>query len=459
MKKTPENLIYSNRDLWNLVVPLVIELMLKLVVGMLDSIMVSSVGEAAVSAVSLVDSIVQLLIYVFAALATGGAIVAGQYLGAGRKKEAQRSAEELLWLNALLSVAVMVLMSVASNWILGHVFGKIDADVYSHAKAYMSIVIFSIPSIGIYEAGTAIFRTMNDSKTTMKISLLMNIINGVGNAVLIYGFSMGTRGAAISTVLSRWTAAIFIVVLLLNQNRVLHVERSFHHRFDRRLTGNILKMGIPNGVENGIFQFGKIMILSLVTTFGTSAITANAVTQSVVYLEMIPGSAIQLAMLPVISTCIGAGDYEQAKYYNRKLLTFVYITVGICSVGILTGVPLILSVYHLSGETSKLVIRLIICHSLGGFCLWPLAFCLPVSLRASGDVSFTMITSVFSMWTFRFGGAYFLARTLKLGVVGVWLAMICLDWGFRSIVYVLRWHSGKWKNKGVVVKNNKQQTE
>lgn len=451
MEQPPKNYIYSNGDIFRLVIPLMIELALKLIVGLIDSVMVSSVGEAAVSGVSLVDSVMQLLIYVFAALAAGGAIVAGQYLGADRPKEARRSAEELLWLNTLLSAAIMLLMLLISDWILTHLFGRIDDDVAYHAKRYLNAVVFSIPAIGIYESCAAAFRTMNDSKTTMKLSLLMNVINCAGNAFLIYACSMGTQGAALSTVASRWIAAILAVRLLLDPKRELYVEKSLHHKFDWRLTRSILKMGVPNGVENGIFQLGKIMILGLVTTFGTSAITANAVTQTLASLEVIPGSAIQLAMVSVISHCIGARDYEQVRYYNRRLLIFAYAAVAVWSAILLACMPLILSIYHLSEGTASLMISLFLCHTAGSVLIWPLAFDLPASLRASGDVRFTMVISIFSMWVFRLGGAHLLANTLGLGVLGVWLSMALLDWGFRAVVYVMRWCSGKWKTKSILI--------
>lgn len=239
--------------------------------------------------------------------------------------------------------------------------------------------------------------------------------------------------------------------LLLDPKRELYVEKSLHHKFDWRLTRSILKMGVPNGVENGIFQLGKIMILGLVTTFGTSAITANAVTQTLASLEVIPGSAIQLAMVSVISHCIGARDYEQVRYYNRRLLIFAYAAVAVWSAILLACMPLILSIYHLSEGTASLMISLFLCHTAGSVLIWPLAFDLPASLRASGDVRFTMVISIFSMWVFRLGGAHLLANTLGLGVLGVWLSMALLDWGFRAAVYVMRWRSGKWKTKSILI--------
>ncbi len=429
--------------------PLIIELALKLIVGMIDSVMVASVGEAAVSGVSLVDSVIQLLIYIFAAVAAGGAVVAGQYLGAKKQKEARDAAAELLWLNVVLAVGITILVFALSDWMLLHLFGTIEADVFRYAQQYFEIVILSIPAIGIFEAGTSIFRTMNNAKMTMKLSLLMNLINAVGNAILIYGFSMETRGAALATLVSRWIAAVLIVVLLLDTKRELYVEKTWKHKFSLSLSKSIMAMGIPGGVENGIFQLGKIAILGLVAEFGTMAITANAVAQTMGAIEMIPGSAIQLAVVTIIARCVGAEDFEQAKYFNRKLLKISYLVILGWSAVLLLALPFILKLYSLSPQTADLATKLVYCHAAGAVLLWPLAFDLPASLRAAGDVRFPMVISIFSMWTFRFGGAWVLAKPLGLGVVGVWLAMSYLDWGFRALCFGVRWKQGRWKTKRI----------
>ena len=420
-----------------------VTLSLELVVGMIDSVMVSSVEKAAVSGVSLVDSIVQLIIYIFSAMASGGAIVAGQYLGGQNSKAAKRSAGELIWLNAGIGLLIMLLMVLFSDWILRHLFGQIEPEVYHYARRYMSAVQFSLPAIAIFEAGNAIFRTMNNAKMTMKISLLMNGMNVVGNSILIYLCSMDTLGAAISTVISRWTAAVIVLALLLNPKRELSLERTLRHRFNWTLVKQILSMGVPNGIENGIFQFGKIAILGLVTAFGTASITANAVVQTMASIEMIPGSAVQLATITVVSRCVGLGDFEQAKYYNRKLLTISYICVAVFSAILLLILPLVLLLYDLSDDTAMLATAMFRWHALGGVLLWPMAFNLPASLRAAGDVKFPMAVSILSMWAFRFGGAYLLAFVFGLGAVGAWISMAILDWGFRAIVFLIRWRGGK----------------
>lgn len=444
-----QNYLFSNLDLRHLILPLIVQLALQLIVGLIDSVMVASVGEAAVSGVSLVDSIMQLIIYIFSALAAGAAVVAGQYLGAKNQDKAKQAANELLWLNVWLSIVIMVAILLASNWILTNVFGNIAADVFYQAERYFYVVTFSIPAIAIFEAGTSIFRTMNNSKTTMKISVLMNVINAVGNAILIYGCGMGTQGAAIATLVSRWIAAILIIQLLLNPKWELSIERKWIHHFDLQMTKSVLAMGVPGGIENSIFQLGKIAILSLVATFGTSAITANAVTQTMASLEMIPGSAIQLAMITINARCVGTGDYEQVKYYNRKLIIISYVAILCWSIVLLLLLPSVLSLYNLTIETANLTTSMFLWHAFGAVLLWPLSFNLPASLRAAGDVRFPMMISILSMWVFRFVGAYILSTTLGLGAVGVWIAMAMLDWGFRSLCYCIRWHNGKWKTKRI----------
>ena len=309
--------LFSNRDLTALLIPLVIEQLLSVLVGMADSIMVASVGEAAVSGVSLVDNIMVLLINVFAALATGGAVVAGQYLGQKQRKKASQAATQLIWFITICAVVITILIYLCKSWILHGVFGKIEEDVMRHADIYLMIVAASIPFIALYNGRAAIFRTMGNSEVSMRVSMIMNVINVTGNAVLIYGFHRGTEGVAIPTLISRMTAAILIVMLLMRPDQVVSMERSLSYRFDWKMIKSILKIGIPNGLENSMFQLGKIIVLSLVSTFGTFAIAANAVSNTIASFQVLPGMAIALGVTTVIARCVGAGDYEQVKYYTK----------------------------------------------------------------------------------------------------------------------------------------------
>lgn len=450
MDSKTKNRFFTNRQLIVLIIPLIMQLVLDLVVGMVDTVMVSSVGESAISGVSLVDTVMQLIIYIFAAMASGGAVVAGQYLGKRNKERAREAVKELVYINFILGLIIMTTIMLLSNWLLHGVFGEITDEVAFHGQRYLRMVVFSIPAIAVYEAGAASFRTMSNSKITMLLSLLMNVVNCFGNALFIYYFSLGTRGAALSTVISRWLAAVIIISLLLNPKLELYIKNLWKIRFEFKVVKQILSMGVPVGIENGIFQLGKIALLGLVASFGTAAIAANAVTQTLSSIQVIPGLAIQLAIITVISRCVGAEDYEQAKYYNKKLLLATYVIITIISLSLFLGLSVILSFYNLSPETTELTRSMFMYHMVGAVFLWPLAFDLPASLRAAGDVKFPMIISVLSMWAFRLGGAYFLARNLGMGAVGVWASMALFDWGFRALVYSIRWRGGKWKLKKII---------
>ena len=441
--------IFSKKDLLRLILPLVVELLLTLLVGMIDSVMVASAGEAAVSGVSLIDTVFQLLIYIFAAFGTGGAVVAGQYLGAQKKELAKDTADQLVWFSGLISIGIMILIYGIRSFLLNHVFGAISQEVYRNANQYLLIVALSITALSIYESGAAIFRTMGNSKVTMFLSALMNLINVCGNAVLIYGYGLGTAGAAIATVLARYVAAVLMIVLLLNFSNSISLTKSWHYVMNGQLVKHILEIGLPNGVENGLFQVGKIILAGLVAQFGTSAISANAICQTIANLQMIPGTAISLAATTIISRCIGAHDDKQVHYYNRLLLILTYITVfAFCGLFLL-GLPTILSWYHLSIQTVHLTTQMVWVHTLGAIMIWPCAFVLPSSMRAAGDVRFAMVISVISMFLFRVGSAYLFAFSFNLGALGVWCAMLC-DWGFRAVVFSIRWIRGGWKNKSIV---------
>lgn len=438
--------LFSNRALTALIIPLIIEQLLNVLVGMADTIMIARVGEAAVSGVSLVDSVMLLLINAFQALATGGAVVAGQYLGQKNQKRACEAANQLVWFVTILAVAIMYL---GKRFILHVVFGQIDADVMYHANVYLLIVTASIPFIALYNAGAAIFRSMGNSKVSMKVSILMNLINVCGNAILIYGFHRGAEGVAIPTLVSRMVAGILITILLLNQNHQLHIRRSFRYRFKPGMVKKILQIGVPNGLENSMFQLGKIIVLSLVSTFGTYAIAANAVSNVVASFQILPGMALNLAVTTVISQCVGAHDYEQAQYYTKKLLKLTYLFVLVTVSVMLAASHLITWAYNLSDITAAEAIKIFFMHGISAAIIWPIAFSLPSTLRAAGDVRFCMITSIASMWICRIVFSYIFGQFLGFGVFGVWMAMI-LDWWVRSAFFVYRYRKGTWKTKALV---------
>lgn len=436
--------LFDNKAIIALIIPLIIEQLLAVLVGMADSVMIASVGEAAVSGVSLVDNVMVLLINLFGALATGGSVVAGQYLGKKQEEKADRASNQLIWFITICAIGITILVYLGKSFMLQTVFGEIAPDVRGYANTYLLIVTASIPFIALYNGGAAIFRTMGNAKVTMIVSLIMNAVNVIGNATLIYGFHMGAEGVAIPTLVSRMVAAVLIVILLLNPKQVLHLQKTLKYRPDWKMIKNILGLGIPNGLENSMFQLGKIMVLSLVSTFGTYAIAANAVSNAVAMFQILPGMAISLAVTTVISRCVGAKDYEQVSYYTKKLMTITYACMIVTNVIIYLLLPVIMQIYNLSAKTSQVTEQILIFYSVSCVLIWPIAFTLPTTLRAAGDAKMSMIISILSMWIFRIGFSYLLGKYFGMGVFGVWVAMV-IDWVFRAILFVARYIGGKWK--------------
>lgn len=437
---------FSNKDLRKLIIPLIVEQFLQISVGLMDSVMVASIGEAAVSGVSLVDSVFILFINVFSALATGGAVVAGQYIGRRDPETGCRAAWQMLLFIGMLSVVVMALCYLCRGFILHTVFGDIDDDVMRNSRTFLLIVSASIPFIALYNAGAAIFRVMGNSKIAMEMSLLMNGINLAGIAILIFGFHMGVEGAAIPTLIARIVAAVIIIKLLCNEKRLLHLPRPFVFRIDKMLLKRILYIGIPNGLENSMFQLGKILVLSLVSGFGTAAIAANAIGNYVAMFAILPGMAMGYTTITVVSQCVGARDYEQVRYYTKKLIKLCYLFMIAFNSIVLLALPLILQVYGLSDLASQYARQILIYHAVCAVLIWPISFTLPNTLRASNDVAMTMIISIVSMWVFRVAFSYLLGIYFHMELFGVWVAMT-IDWLVRAICFAIRYRSGKWIGK------------
>lgn len=441
--------MFTNKDLKKLIIPLMIEQLLAVTVGFADTIMVSHVGEAAVSAVSLVDGINILLINIFAALGTGGAVVAAQLIGQGSPKKARYSAKQLILITAILSLIMMIIVVALNGTLLHLIFGNVEVDVMKNAEIYFLFSALSYPFIALYNSGAALFRAVGNSKISMINSMIMNAINIVLNAVFIYLFQWGVFGAVFATLIARAVACCVILYMLIHSDNELRIDDIWHWHFDGIFIRKILSIGIPSGLENGMFQFGKILVQSLIATFGTYSIAANAVSNNLAQMQIIPGTAMGLAMVTVVGQCAGAGDYDQAKYYIKKIMKMTYLTMlGVIAL-ILLLTPLILPLYSLSKETTDLAYQCIFLHGLFAATIWPLSFTFPNALRAANDAKFTMIVSASSMWIFRFCLSYVLGQYMGLGLIGVWLAMF-VDWIVRVIFFVWRYLSGKWMNRQLI---------
>lgn len=438
-------MLFSNKDLKKLIIPLILEQTLAITVGMADTIMVSSVGEAAISGVSLVDMFNNLIISVLAALTTGGAVVTSQFIGAGHKDDACRSAKQLIFTATLIIIVISILIILFNKQVLRLFFGKIEADVMRNAVIYMVISALSFPMLAVYNSCAALFRSMGNSQITFKTALLMNIINVGGNAFCIYVLHMGVEGVAIPSLVSRSVAGVVLFILLKNPKNMVYLTKE-RFKIELDVIKRILCIGIPSGIENGIFQLGRVIVVSIIAGFGTVQIAANGVANSLDGLGCIVGQAMSLAMISVIGRCAGAGDEKQVRYYTKKLLAITYICTIVVNSIILLMLNNILGIYSLSPETQRLTYILVMIHNGMAMLLWPASFVLPNMLRACNDVKYTMVVSIFSMFVFRIGFSYVIGVNMGMGAIGVWLAML-MDWFFRVMSFVLRYFRGKWKLK------------
>lgn len=444
-KAMNEEKLFRKKDLQKLIVPLLFEQALAITVGMADTMMISSVGEAAVSGVSLVDMFNNLIISVLAALSTGGAVVTSQYIGAKNREAACSSAKQLIYTVCAFAIGISVIVVLLRGPILSIFFGKIEADVMQNALIYLVISAFSFPFLAIYNAGAALFRSMGNSAITLNVSVLMNIINILGNAVCIYGLKMGVAGVAVPSLISRAVAGILLCVLLCNPENLIYLSRE-RFRFEWEGVKKILFIGIPSGIENGIFQLGRVLVVSIIAGFGTVQIAANGVANSLDGMGCIVGQAMNLAMITVIGRCVGAQDEHQVRYYTKKLMGITYLYTAIVNSLILLALPWILSIYGLSEETTRLSYILVMIHNGVAIFLWPASFVLPNMLRACNDVKYTMVIAIFSMITFRIGLSYVIGVHMGYMAIGVWIAMV-IDWIFRVICFVARYLGGTWRKK------------
>ena len=443
---------FTNKLLWALFIPLLIEQALEFFVGLADSMMVASLGEVAISGVSLVDFLVPLLIFSFSALATGGAVIAGQYLGNDEGEKACDASNQLVWFTTILAILMAVLVLFFKSFLINVFFGQIDQDVFDTANIYLSYMAISIPFIAIYNCGAAIFRTMGNARLPMLIMFVCDILNVIGNAILLFVFGFGVEGVAIPTVLARALSAFVMLYFVLQEKYDLHIRKTLRHKFDWALLKKVLNVGIPYGIENGLFQLGRVLILSLVSTFGTMAIAANSVGYAIGIFSVLPGFAINLGLTAVISRCVGHNDYEQAKYYNKKILINVFLAHLFVNVIIFALLPFLLQAYDLSPTTASMASEMIIWHGIFAIVIWPIAFTLPTTFRGAGDARWPMAVSLSVMFICRIGLSYVIADFLGIGVFGTWIAMF-IDWYVRAGFYIYRYFSGKWMEYRAVGEN------
>ena len=428
--------------------PLVLEQLLSFMVGLADALMVASVGNIAVSAVSLVDSVSVLMIVILSALANGGGAVVGQYLGRRETGHACSAATLLLLLLTAVSVVFTLLLYTFHSGILGLLFGRAEEAIRIDCRVYYMILMISVPMIALYSGASSVFRIYGDSRTPLRISLLMNAVNIAGNAVCIYGLKMGVAGAAIPSVLSRLVGMVLIMLLLKKHSWTAAVSETMKFAGARTITGNIITIGVPTAIENGMFQIGKIALMSLISTLSTASITANAIGNTVGNLHCVIGMGVNIGLTTIVSRCVGAGKYDQARAWTLRLMRSVYILQGLVTALLMLAMPVINQLYHVSGEAANLSTAINLIHGGATILFWPIAFMLNSSMAAAGDSRYAMLVSAGAMWVGRVALSFILILGFHFGVLSVWIAWI-VDWFIRMAFFIPRWKGHRWETKGI----------
>ncbi len=447
--KKGRSAVFTNRSLRRLILPLIAEQLLTMLVGMADTMMISYAGEAAISGVALVDMVSNLVITLLTSLATGGAVIVSQYLGGREQSGADEAASQLHGIALLVSAGLTALCLLLHGGILRLFFGAVEGDVMRAADTYFLVTALSFPFLGIYNASAALHRSMERTRTTMLVSLLMNAINVAGNAIGIFVLRAGVMGVAVPTLISRAVAGVLMFRLALRRENAVRVRPSRMFARNGAMARRILRIAVPSSVENGLFTLGRVLVTSIVAMFGTSQIAANGVAQSVDMLAIVIVNAMNLAVITVVGQCVGARAYDEAERFLKKLMGVSYAATGALTLLIFLLLPAILNLFSLSEETWHLSYQLILAHNLMATALHPTAFNLANGLRAAGDARYTMFVGIGSMLLFRLGTAALLGAGLGLGVYGVWAAM-GMDWLGRSIAFVLRFRSGKWRGRRAI---------
>ena len=441
--------MFTNAALRQLIIPLLLEQLLAMTVGLAAVVMITSVGEAAVSGVSLVDSLNVLVISILSALCTGGAVVCAQYIGRQEPENARKSARQLIYISLIFSVSVGAVLLCAPRFFVQLIFGAIEATVAESARIYLIFSALSFPFLALYNACAALFRAMGNSRVSLYVSLVMNVVNISLNALFLYGLHFGVLGVSIATACARAVAAALMLLLIRAQGNVIYLRNIFPIRFERSMVRSILSIGVPNGLENGMFNFGKLLVQTLVAWLGTSAIAANAIIGSIFNITIVPGMGMSLAMLTVVGQCIGAGDYEQAISYTKKLMLTTYLLMIAVNLPLLVFSKPVLEWFSLSADATIIAEKVLPSLAISCCVIWPLSFAFPNVLRAAGDARYTMIVSASTMWIVRFGLSYLLIKQFHFGLEGVWYCMT-IDWLVRSVFFFFRYRGGKWKSKTVI---------
>jgi putative MATE family efflux protein len=443
------NVLFDNRALFILLVPIIVEQLLNSFMGMVDTMMVSTVGSEAISAVSLVDSLNNLVIQVFSAMATGASIICSHYIGSKDEKHANKAARQVVLTVLVISLALVIICLIGRERLLRFIFGAVDDNVMSGCLVYFLITVISYPFLALFNAGAAFYRAGGNSRFPMKVSVISNIINIIGNAIFIYGFKWNVAGAALSTLISRVFCTVVIFYFLRKPRQIIVIKDYMKIRPDMPLIWKIMAIGVPSGIENGMFQFGKLAIQSTVSTMGTVAIAAQAMTNIMENVNGVFGIGVGIGLMTVVGQCIGAGRTEEAKFYIVKLTKIAWVGI-LCSCLFVFAITKPVTILAgMESEAADMCFNIVKVITIVKPLVWVGSFIIAYGLRAAGDVKFSMTVSTITMWCCRVVLCIFLVRVYNFGPMAVWIGMFA-DWTVRAIIFSLRFLSGKWLKSHVI---------
>ncbi len=438
--------LFSPRQLWKLLWPLVVEQLLSVLIGMIDVLMVSSLGETAVSGVSLVDSVNHLILQVLFALTAGGTVVCAQFVGQKDPVAAAKSCAQLVMVTVLVMLCLTAAFETGGRALLGLIFGSVEPRGMADAAIYLRYTAASFPFLALYHAVSAGFRAGGNTRISMLVSLGMNVLNILGNALCIFALHMGVAGVAIPTLIARAVGAVTMLRLFQRERNEIRIRNAGQLRPDGAILRRMLAIGVPNSVESALFNLGKVALQSLVSTLGTASIAAYAVASNLATYLYLPGNALGAGMTTVVAQCHGAGKPAQGKRYAGALIALNYAMLAVICAVLILWRGFWVGCYHLTGEAATLGAGLVLAHS-AAMLIWPVAFLLPYYFRAVGRAGFTMAVALFAMAVFRVGLAYVFVRLMGKNVLWVWYAMFA-DWVFRTLVYSAAFFS-KGTKRGV----------
>ena len=445
----PQEGIFTNKMLMSLFIPVLIEQIMTVAIGIADTVMVSHVGETAVAGISFITTFNTSIKVLMSGLSAGGSIILSQYIGKGDYRSGKKALKMSFYSIISLALLASIILYIYKELILSMIVGAVELEVMENARIYFTMSTYSFPFFAIYYIASASYRAMGSTRITMIFSSIMMLLNLTIKAILIYVINLGVLGVGISTLVSTAFVSIIMLIMICNKKNMIYIEKIFAPNLDFKMIKRIYALGIPTSIENGIFQIGILLTQRIVAVFGTIAIAADAIAKSLIPASNIICACFSIVIVTVVGQCMGAGKIDQAVIYTKHLLKISYIISLFINIICILLNKFFVGIFDLSYEVSVLASNIFYIFCIGTIFLYPVSFVLPNALRATGDTKFTMVVSILSMFIARIGLALMSGKHLSMGLYGVWIAMQ-IDWIVRSTIFSFRYKQGKWKNFKVV---------